>query len=162
MRIFEWFKSLYQSIVEFFTTLAAAYTWKFMIVLLVINFCCKGILYIVAVNSMMPMFKAQGVSASELQMLAALSMSPWAMKPLFGVLSDVVAIAKYHKRYWMLIGCGAGVFGVFMLIVQLKVVSVTVLFFLLMHLEMIILDLLSEGKYAEIMRDTKGGSEIVT
>lgn len=110
----------------------------------------------------MPMFKAQGVSASQLQMMAALSVSPWAMKPLFGVLSDVIAIGKYHKRYWMLLGCGAGVFGVFMLIIQLKVVSVTVFFFMLMHLEMIILDLLSEGKYAEIMRDTKGGSEIIT
>jgi hypothetical protein len=83
------------------------------------------------------------------------------MKPMFGVLSDIVTIGKYHKRYWMIIGSAIGIFGTFALIIQLKVIPITVLFFFFMHLEMIVLDLLSEGKYAEIMRDTKGGSQIV-
>jgi hypothetical protein len=62
---------------RFFADLAAAYTWRFLVVLFVINFFSKGILYIIATSSMLPMFKNQGASASQLQMLMAISMSPW-------------------------------------------------------------------------------------
>jgi hypothetical protein len=148
---------------KFFLDLAHAYSWRFVSILFIVNFCCKGILYIVANNGMLPLFKAHGADAAQLQMFSALCMSPWAMKPLFGVLSDTIALGQYHKRYWMLIGCAFGIFGAFMLIVQLQLVSITVLFFFFIHMELAILDLLCEGKYAELMADhPESGSNIIT
>lgn len=142
---------IWQSVKKYFTTLADAYTWRFVALLFVIQFFCKGILSVIANNGMFPMFKLAGVSATDLQVYTALAMSPWAMKPLVGVVCDTFSLGGYHKRYWMVIGCLCGIAGTFALIVELHVVVVTVLFFLFIHLEISILDLLSEGKYAEIM-----------
>lgn len=111
---------------------------------------------------MFPLFKARGVDAAALQMYSALATSPWAMKPLIGACSDIFPIGGLHKKYWLLIGCSFGTFGIFMLILDVADVPVTAMLFFMLHLEMSMLDLLSEGKYAEIMKlNPQNGSGII-
>lgn len=54
-------------------------------------------------SAYLPIFKELvGLDASTQQIYSILSMLPYTLKPLIGVLSDLIPIAGYHKKYWLL------------------------------------------------------------
>lgn len=136
---------------------------RFLGLLFITQCLLKGLAFAVTTEGMLPLFKSMGVEAIQLQVLGALSLSPWTIKPLFGILSDLVAIDGYHKRYWMILSGLVGVVGASLLVVEFRVAVALTMFLFMIHVEIAICDLLTEGKYAELMRENpETGSDIVT
>lgn len=139
-----------------------AFGTQFLILLFLVQGLLKGLLMTLTMGSMMPLFKSLGVDAAKLQIYGAVVMTPWALKPIFGVLSDIIALGHYHKRYWMihsiLIGTACAIVLCF---VRQEVVLILLLFGV--QYEIAWCDLLTEGAYAASMRKhPETGSNIVT
>lgn len=140
-----------------------AFTLKFILLLFITQCFIKGIVFVIFVNGVFPMLKEMGIGASTIQTYGALAMTPWTLKPLIGVVSDLVAILGYHKRIWMLISIVVGIIGSVMMVVEIHNVIAIVFFLVMVHFEIAITDLLMEGQYAEMMRkNPQTGSDIVT
>jgi len=94
------------------------------------------------------------------------AMVPWSIKPLIGLASDLVIWGGYHKRWWVVQGIVVGMITASLLFVINASdggPGVTVLCFMGVHYEISTLDLLSEAKYAQVMRQNpKSGSDIIT
>ena len=152
-----------QSLKNYCIRLRNAFTLKFIILLFITQCFVKGIVFIVFVQGVFPLLKDMGIDAVNVQTYGALAMSPWILKPLFGVLSDLIAVGGYHKRYWMLMSIVVGIVGAIMMVVEIRIVAVLVIFLAMVHFEIAIIDLLVEGQYAELMRkNPSSGSDIVT
>lgn len=90
------------------------------------------------------------LSASRIQVLRTIAVSAWALKPLFGMLSDVVPLAGYHKRPYIaaatllsMVACLA-----LALLSPLSPSAVTILVFVVFA-QVAVTDLLTEAKYAQ-------------
>ena len=75
------------------------------------------------------------------------------MKGLIGALSDAFPLLGYHKKYYMVFAALLGTLGAACLAFTPAAVvggapAVAASFFFLCHLEISVLDLLCEGKYA--------------
>ena len=114
-------------------------------------------------NGVFPLLKEMGIDAVNVQTYGALAMSPWTIKPLFGVLSDLIALGGYHKKWWMIFSTIIGIVGATLMVVEIRNVVCIVIFLTMIHFEIAIVDLLMEGQYAELMRkNPHTGSDIVT
>jgi hypothetical protein len=114
-------------------------------------------------KGLLPLFKQMGLDAIQLQLYTAVALCPWTVKPLIGVLSDLIAIVGYHKRYMILFACLVGIGGAIGMTLEIQNPNISVIFLIMIHFEIAVLDLLIEGKYAEHMREhPETGSDIVT
>ncbi len=95
-------------------------------------------------------------SAVEMQRYGIVAMFPWTVKPIMGMVSDLVPIGGYHKRYYVamtsVIGCAA--------VVMLASIEFTpgmaalyVMGLVAINLQVATADLLTEGKYTERMQE---------
>lgn len=155
--------SLKHSFVTYKDRLLNAFGSYFLLLLFITQCLLKGVVFSIATEGILPLFKSMGVNAINLQVFGALALTPWTIKPLFGIVSDLVAIDGYHKRHWMSLSVIVGVVGASLMVTQ-PLVPIALTFFLFMiHTEISVCDLLSEGKYAELMRENpQTGSDIVT
>lgn len=152
-----------QSFKNYCIRLRDAFTIKFIVLLFITQCFLKGIVFVIFTNGVFPLFKDMGIGASQIQLYGALVLSPWTVKPLFGVLSDLVAIGGYHKRWYMLVSIIVGIVGATMMVVEIRVAAIMVIFMTMVHFEIAVVDLLIEGQYAEMMRSHPAtGSDIVT
>jgi hypothetical protein len=78
-------------------------------------------------------------------------MAPWSMKALFGAFADAVPLFGYHKRSYIIIMSAAGGIGCLFLALGTKDPKVATAWFFLINLQISVSDLLTEGKYAELM-----------
>jgi folate/biopterin transporter len=149
---------------EYFRRLRDYFGYRFIALLFLTQCMLKGIAFYVMAVGLFPLFKALGVDAVQFQILGAVALSPWTLKPFIGVISDLFAIGGYHKRYYMLISMVGGITGGFFMIFGLHESPMIISFFaLLVHFEISVCDLLMEGKYAEIMRKHQdSGADIIT
>lgn len=141
-----------------------AFGIKFVALIILVQCLIKGITFIIMTEGVLPFFKYLGIDAIQTQVLGAIAMSPWTIKPLTGLMSDLIAVMGVHKKYTMLYSCVIGVFGCTMLILDvLRQPLFLVLFIGCVHFQIATLDVLIEGKYAEFMRKhPETGSDIVT
>lgn len=147
----------------YYHQLKDAFTLKFLILLFITQCFVKGVAFIIFTNGVFPLMKSLGVDAVNVQVLGSLALSPWTAKPLFGILSDLIAFGGYHKRYWMLFAIVVGIIGCIMMVVEFNNVILIVIFLIMIHFEIAITDLLIEGSYALLMRKhPETGSNIVT
>ena len=62
----------------------------------------RGFCYQVVATASLPYFKDyMGVSTEVYQAMTTVAWTPWSLKPLVGILSDVVPIRGYHKRWYV-------------------------------------------------------------
>ena len=147
----------------YFARIMSMCRWRFVVFLLVSQLFVKGLLYQLAQTTMLPIFKNMGVEAAELQIYTTIAMSPWSLKPVVGVLSDLIAVRGYHKRFWLLQAVLVGIGSAGMMFGVARWPLVLVLCFLGINYEMSIVDLLSESKYAELMQQyPESGSDLIT
>ena len=147
----------------YYYRMQSAFGFRFIFLLFITQCFLKGIMFVVFTTGVFPLMKAMGVDAVRVQVYGALALSPWTIKPLIGVLSDLVAIGGYHKRYWMLMSVLIGIVGCTMMVSLIPNVLAIVAFLCMAHYEIAITDLLMEGRYAEMMREhPETGSDIVT
>ena len=123
----------------------------------------KGLLHQMSQSSILPMFKNMGVDAADLQIFTTIAVSPWSLKPVIGVISDLVAIRGYHKRYWLIQSVIVGLGSASLMFFTSTWPFILVLCFAGLNYEMSIVDLLTEGKYAEkIQRYPESSSDVIT
>lgn len=94
------------------------------------------------------------LTASRMQVLKTIAVSPWALKPFYGILSDCVYIGGYNKNPYIIISTFIALTSC-VLIVFVWPVSpiVTVILFFFMFLQIAVSDLLIEARY--ISKTTK-------
>ena len=149
---------------QFFSRMVSLTSWKFIGFLWSVYFCLKGFAATLMELTLLPMLKGMGISSSRYQQIRVFIFLPWALKPLFGWLSDAMPIAGYNKRYYIaLYGViGTVCMGILAINMDVGVVSVAVLAFGF-SFQVAGTDLLAEGKYAEVMRtEPKLGSSLVS
>lgn len=156
-------RGLKGSFVAYKNRLLDAFGGYFLLLLFITQCLLKGIVFSIATEGILPLFKSMGVTAINLQIYGALALTPWTIKPLFGIISDLIAIDGYHKRHWMSLSVIVGIVGASLMVTQPAVPIALTFFLFMIHTEISVCDLLSEGKYAEVMRERpETGSDIVT
>eukprot|EP00937_MAST-01D_sp_MAST-1D-sp2_P000271 g271.t1 len=108
-----------------------------------------------------------GTPPTRYQALISVAGIPWSLKAAVGVISDTVPIFGYHKKYYML---GSSVVSLAAFVVLAAVplsgeagATLSGLLFFLGMVQPMVVDLLCEGKYAEILRrHPETGASIVS
>ncbi len=173
-------EATYSSTGSFFSELADSFSWRFLSWLAIDQFCISGGMYALVQAAALPLFKGMGINASRQQMYTSMMMSPWAMKPFIGITSDLFTIQGYNKRYIALYSILVGLVGSVLLlgIYHLGLVEsamqqgalavehladMIVICFTAMSFQTSTMDILGEGKYAELMHlHPESGSSFIT
>lgn len=138
---------------------------KFLFYLTIIQLFGKGLLYGIIGSLLLPIYKLIGIDGFSYQLYSIIVEIPWSLKPIFGVLSDLFIIGGYNKRYWILFANFFGsLFSLLLAIFFQNKNPILICFcFFAMELQIAIQDLMTEAKYAEIMRkNPQTGSIIVS
>ena len=134
-----------------------------MVFLVVSQMIVKGLLYRVTMTSMLPIFKNLGIGAADLQTIMTVAMSPWTIKPVVGILSDILTFGGYHKRWWLVQGTLVGMLAAVLMFPTSTLPLWLLLCYVGLNYEMAIIDLLTEGKYAATMQEyPESGSDLIT
>lgn len=115
---------------------------------------------------MLPYFKRLNVTGDRYQSFGTVAQTPWAMKAAIGLLSDTVPFFGYHKRSYIILVSVLGTIC-FALIGSIQLTEalapVAAVLIMMGHLQLATVDLLCEGKYAEMMvSKPESGSDLVT
>ncbi|CEL94626.1 unnamed protein product [Vitrella brassicaformis CCMP3155] len=153
---------------EFYRRLETLYGRDFLRLLWSIQLFVKGTIWQYLKLVPLSYFRALGLDGVSYQTSMTIALTPWAMKGLFGVVTDTQPIGGYHAKWYMFIANVVGVIGLLGLatlphsIARRQVWSVGGFLFL-GQLQPAIQDMLCDGKYTEMMAMRQGaGGEIVT
>jgi len=169
----------YISTKSYFRELSGYFTANFLSWLAVNNCLVSGGAFTLVMAVSLPLFKGLGIGASRQQLYASMISAPWAMKPFIGVASDLFPVLGYNKRYFALFAVLVGFAGCSALLGGISpntddavsdgpeaVVALTdliVICFTAVSYEAATLDILGEGKYAELMHlHPESGSSIIS
>lgn len=115
---------------------------------------------------MLPYFKQLNVTGEKYQSYGTVSLTPWSLKAAIGLLSDTVPFLGFHKRSYIVLVSILGSIALAILgFVPLTEALAPIAAVLIMaaHLQLATVDLLCEGKYAEMMvANPQSGSDLVT
>uniref|UniRef100_A0A0K6S7N9 Uncharacterized protein n=1 Tax=Chromera velia CCMP2878 TaxID=1169474 RepID=A0A0K6S7N9_9ALVE len=144
------------AIVHYVQRVSDNFGGKFVLLLLSVYFGCKGALSTFTNSTMLPYFKGMGLDGIAYQTNSMVAGAPWGMKGLIGALSDSLPLGGYNKKPYMLLVAVLGSAAVLVLAVTppshlAGVPAIVAVLFLFVNLEIATLDLLCEGKYAELM-----------
>lgn len=118
------------------------------------------------VNAGLPYFKQLGVTGERYQSFLTVAGTPWETKAAIGLLSDAVPLFGYHKRGYIVIMSIVGSIALVVLTFMptlTHLASVAAALLLLFNLQVASVDLLTEGKYAELMVEKpETGSDLVS
>lgn len=139
--------------------------WRFLLFLCASQLCLKGCAYYLSMQVMLPLLKnIFGINAYWFQLYVMITMIPWSIKPLFGLLSDFFLIGGYHKRFWIFNALGVGAVGcgfIFLAYLEQSAIGVALCFGAVQY-QVALFDLMSEGAYSASMRDhAYTGSDLV-
>ncbi|CEM16026.1 unnamed protein product [Vitrella brassicaformis CCMP3155] len=142
---------------DFILLMRDIYGAPFVTLLTSVFLAVKGILWSFIWLGQLPYYKEIGIDGSSYQTLFFVALMPWAMKGLFGVMSDVQPLFGYHKRPYLVIGAISATAAALLLAVLPRDVAratpqIGALGFFFVSVGVAIIDLLVEAKYAEIMR----------
>lgn len=151
---------------EYFGNLRTIFGGHFLLFLFFSQFLLKGLGAALVASLVLPIYKGIfGIDAAQLQMYTMIVWSPWSIKPLLGLLSDLVLCGGYHKRWWLVqslvIGAAGG--GLSLLAFTQRFAVGFALCLAAIQLELSLYDLMSEAHYSAVARDNEQtGSDIVT
>lgn len=154
-----WYSRPFYSILGYVRRVNGILGWRFVLYLLFSQLICKGALRQIVNSLMLPLFR-DSVDAAQLQLYTMIVMLPWAVKPLLGLCSDLVLVAGYKKRSWILIGIGIAFGCCVGLFFSIHIPLVVVFLFMGIQFMIALIDLLTEAKYAEVRNENpKLGSD---
>eukprot|EP00041_Stephanoeca_diplocostata_P019894 m.433169 g.433169 ORF g.433169 m.433169 type:complete len:562 (-) comp21417_c0_seq4:1306-2991(-) len=139
---------------------------RFMVMLTSVYFGVKGFIWrFGATNGQLFYFRYLGINSNDYAAYRVAAMAPWSMKAFIGAIADSMPFLGFHKRSYIVAVSSFGVIGAIGLAafdLDASKVKVATLFFLFLNLQMAVVDLLTEGKYAEIMshRPKTGGAVV--
>lgn len=142
--------------VNWIRKLSDVYGYKLLWMLFFAQWILKGFVYMFIYTSCDWLLRAYEVPGPKMQIYKAMMMLPASMKPLWGIISDMLPIAGYHRSPYMVISSLVGIAGLSVvgfvphdsLALQLAVACL----FCGMA-QIMICDLMTEAKYAEKMRE---------
>ena len=153
------------SLQQYFLRVIKALSVRYFVFLLLTQIGICGIYSSIIGASFLPLFQALGVEAATEQLLVLVCLLPYTAAPLLGVISDVLPLGGYHKKYWMIIAILLGSVGSTLLTTRRTTPTTTddntsnhndvvrvVGGLVLMNLELAVINLLNEGKYSEVIR----------
>eukprot|EP00123_Amoebidium_parasiticum_P007040 comp17831_c0_seq1/m.17974 comp17831_c0_seq1/g.17974 ORF comp17831_c0_seq1/g.17974 comp17831_c0_seq1/m.17974 type:complete len:594 (-) comp17831_c0_seq1:231-2012(-) len=157
----------YQNTVFYFRRVQDQFGWRFMVLLNSAYFGIKGFLYILLYTAMLPFFlKFLKATATDYQIYGTVSTTPFSMKALIGMISDVMPIRGYHKKWYIAM---SAIFGMVCYAIlgftnmTADLAPLAAVMFFLCNLQIALVDLLIEGRYAQLMvRNPETSSDIVT
>ena len=156
------------NIFKYFQRLKNVLSLNYLVFLGIIKLITCGLYASVIGTIFLPVFQRLGVDAATEQVLVLVCTLPYAASPLLGVISDLIPIGGYHKKYWMVLSIIIGALGSAVLgfgSSEGTTISTewTVVCLVAMNLELAVLNLLNEGKYSELIRDhPAAAADIVT
>eukprot|EP00123_Amoebidium_parasiticum_P008792 comp19027_c0_seq1/m.21424 comp19027_c0_seq1/g.21424 ORF comp19027_c0_seq1/g.21424 comp19027_c0_seq1/m.21424 type:complete len:612 (-) comp19027_c0_seq1:50-1885(-) len=140
--------------------------WRFLVLLTSAYFGVKGFLYQLLMSSQLPFFlQYLQVPATHYQIYGTVATTPWSMKALIGFISDCFPIRGFFKKHYL---SASGIVG---LVVYLclgfgdmtSFPEISAVLFCIGHLQVALVDLLVEGRYAELMVEhPESSSDIVS
>ena len=93
------------------------------------------------------------VTAARMQVLKTIAVSPWALKPLFGMISDVVYVGGYQRMPYILCTLVLAVISCFSIVLYWPLgPELDTLAFFMMFLQIAVADLLLEAQYIVRLR----------
>ncbi|CAD7925222.1 unnamed protein product [Amoebophrya sp. A120] len=161
--------------------LVDTYGWRLCAILVLSQHVLKGFVFSYLATSIDFALKFYQVSGPRIQIYKAVTLAPWALKPLFGVLSDRCPIFGYHKNSYMVLVtlvamCASGYVGVQGLLhyelgskadhsalPNYLPLNLFVFCYFTAYLQVSVCDLLTEARYAEAMRERpEHGPDLMT
>lgn len=153
-------------LISWLDTLSYEFGHRIMVLLAATEHILKGFVYTFTSQALSFVFASYGVNASQMQILTGIVTLPWAMKPIFGMMSDIFPIWGFKKLPYMLV---SSVFGVASMLAigilpdGFLSVNMLVTCLILCQIQFSICDLLSEAAYAEKIQDSpKHGPSLVS
>jgi len=150
---YRWGTQLLQNQIAAFHHLKNVYGWKLLFILVCIQHLCKGGVSHMIQTPTHYVFKEEyKVDAPQMQVYVAAQSFPWAMKPVFGMLSDTLPIFNYRRMGYMIIALLGGITAFFIVgLTNKDTLSETSFVGLgfVMHCFLSTTDLLSEAVYSE-------------
>jgi folate/biopterin transporter len=140
-------------------TLFNVFGFRFMIFLIFSLHILKGFIFgkggegFVGVPVIFLLRTFKELNSVDIQVLQAVTMAPWALKPLFGILSDTLFIAGYSKLPYISMTVIPATISCILIALLWPITPVmfTLLLFII-HLHMSMVDLFTEAKYSEKIR----------
>jgi len=131
--------------------LCSTFGWRLLAFMVVSQLLLKGIAYSTISAMSLPLFRGVlGLDAAQMQLYGLIVLAPWSVKPLFGLLSDLVSIRGMHRRPWLFatlaVGCASAacLFWARQVLVAVCLCGVS--------LQIALFDLLTEGAYSTAIR----------
>jgi hypothetical protein len=150
-------------IASYWRDLKGVFGARFLVLLFLVQFAIKGVVYQIVRRGMFPLLKTLNVEAALVQLYLNVAISPWALKPMMGILSDLIVIGGRSKKYWLLFSSVIGMIGALTLTVDNGTSSsVVVLGMYALSFLGSFSDLLIQAKYSELLREhPQSGSRVV-
>ena len=135
---------------------------KFLIFISSIIHCLKGFIFgggssgLIGIPVIFILRDYGYLSAIRIQILKTLTLLPFALKPLFGVLSDIVSIYGYNKSYYMISTLViSSIASILITILWTNILTPELLTLLLffIYISIAVNDLLTEAKYSEKIKE---------
>eukprot|EP00931_Biecheleriopsis_adriatica_P118749 TRINITY_DN94077_c0_g1_i1.p1 TRINITY_DN94077_c0_g1~~TRINITY_DN94077_c0_g1_i1.p1 ORF type:complete len:550 (-),score=106.73 TRINITY_DN94077_c0_g1_i1:59-1708(-) len=143
--VYDWTQNLYREL-----------GYKLFWLLFIVEHLMRGFVSDFAGSAGSYIYKAYNVSGPVMQVYGGITQLPWAMKPLIGLVSDLVPIGGYNKAPYMAISACMGAVAFFVVgsvpTKALPILGVVACFFF-QELQLSTNDILAEAKYAERIRD---------
>mmetsp|Transcript_108908 Transcript_108908/g.318711 ORF Transcript_108908/g.318711 Transcript_108908/m.318711 type:complete len:561 (-) Transcript_108908:118-1800(-) len=139
--------------------LSDKFGYKLLVMLFVVQHCQKG--FMASFTSMAEpyLYRTYKVPAPQVQIYSSVSGLPWVLKPIIGLVSDVMPVMGYKKAPYMFVtslGCTAACLVLGLMAHSLVSVTGLVICLFVINLQYSTCDLLSEAKYAEKIRSAPG------
>jgi len=156
-------------ILAFFETLDnlhRTFGYELLSLLFVVQHLLKGFVHALIGQAEPYLFRLYHVPAPQMQVYGGIASLPWALKPMIGLVSDVVPIWGYNKAPYMLVTTLMGVLALFMIGTGSEdsmTIRGLVICLFVASLQVSTCDLLSEAKYAEKVKENpKHGPSMLT
>lgn len=143
------------SLIDWLKDLNHHFGHELLLLLFATQHLLKGFGHSIVLQAEPYLFRSFGVPAPQVQIFTAVTSLPWAMKPVIGLISDVLPIRGLNKAPYMIITTVFGTLALASIFFVNKgvTVQICVAFIFLGNLQMSTCDLLSEAKYAEQIRE---------
>lgn len=143
-----------KSIKRYFTDIIDVTGYKLFILLTITQFFIKGAQYALVSKAFFPVLRYLEIEPAKIQILLTVISIPWGFKPLFGIISDLVPIGGYNKRYYHLIITIISIFmAILLYLFGTYNITIVIMGFFGYNFQTALCDLLNEGQYSELMRD---------
>jgi len=153
------------ALVRWYDMLSEQFGSKLLILLFASQHMLKGLASGLSGESSRWIFKEYNIPGPHMQIYSGVIGLPWALKPIIGMISDIVPIYGYNKAPYILVSSLLGVIGYVAVGMGSSdvAIQVTVMMMFCISLQASTCDLLTEAKYAESLnKNPKYGPDLMT